>query len=472
MKNISKLSIFIILFFPLIVIAGKGGFSIKVKITGLKDTSCYLANYYGEKQYIKDTAKVDANGRFEFKGDDALPGGIYLVVMPNKKYFEIIVDKEQFFSIETDTIDFYLKMKIKGSAENLLFCDYMKFIISQQKIADPLREKLKTLKDNKDSTKILQEKLNNVDKAVKDFKLKFMKDHPAELLSKVFKCSQDIELPDPPTLPNGKKDSAFVYRYYKAHFFDNVDFNDERLLRTPVFPPKISQYYNNVVLQHPDTLIKDADALIERAKDNKEVFKYIVWYITNQSESSKVMGMDAVFVHMVETYYMTNRAYWVSAAILQKMTDRAMQIKPILLGKKAPNLVMYDLNWKEYELHKIEGKYTILYFWDPDCGHCQKETPKLGEYYKKVKSQGVVVYAVGSIGDVKPWEKYIKDHDLNWLNVIDAKNNTKYKHIYDIYSTPVIYLLDENKNILAKRISVDQLEEMLNNRLKKDQEKK
>src|SRR5688500_17572945 len=95
--------------------ASKSGYSIKLKVNGIKDTVCYLGNYYGDKQYLKDSAKVDASGKFIFEGKENLDGGIYLIILPDKKYFELIVDKEQFFSAETDTADYIKHMKIKGS---------------------------------------------------------------------------------------------------------------------------------------------------------------------------------------------------------------------------------------------------------------------------------------------------------------------------------------------------------------------
>src|SRR5476651_289973 len=69
----------------------KTTYNLKFKVNGLKDSACYLANYYGDKQYIQDTARMDSKGNFTFEGTKELSGGIYLVVLPGKKYFEIIL---------------------------------------------------------------------------------------------------------------------------------------------------------------------------------------------------------------------------------------------------------------------------------------------------------------------------------------------------------------------------------------------
>jgi peroxiredoxin len=467
--------LFFILFITESSFADKPKHLIKVTIRGLKDTVCYLGNYYGDKQYIRDTAKVDSKGYCEFKGDETLPGGIYLVVTPAKKFFEIIIDNEQNFSVETDTTDLIGKMKIKGSNDNQLFYDYLKYINEEQKEAEPLRDQLKKIKNNKDSTKLLQDKLSVIDKDVQKYKLDFITKHPETLLAKVFKASRDPEIPEAPLLPNGKKDSNFAYRYYKQHYFDDIDFSDDRLLRTPVFCNKLKPYLTSVIIQHPDTIIKEADILIEKARANKEMFKYLVWYITNWSETSNIMGFDAIFVHMVEKYYVTNQAYWVNPTNLEKITERAKVLKGLLLGAKISNVTMQDTSNVYQTLYNVQSKYTVLYFWDPTCGHCQKETPKLKSMYDSLNTlkRGIEVYAVCTDANLKKeWKKYIKEHKLNWINVIDLQNTTGFHATYDIDRTPVVYLLDENKLILAKRLSVDQLIEFLDHQFKKDAKQK
>jgi peroxiredoxin len=464
-----KLIFLIALLAPILLFASKPKYDIKVKINGLKDTVCFLGNYYGEKPYIIDTAKVDSKGFCEFKGDKELEGGMYLIILPSKKYFDIIIDKEQFFSLENDTTNFTQNIKIKGSPENVQFYDYWKFIAKEQKEAEPWSKALKRNKDNKDSAKIIEAKLNAIDGEIKKYKLDFMKDHPETFFAKVLKTSYEADLPEAPLLPNGRKDSNYIYRYYKQHYFDYVDFSDDRLIRTPsVFHSKIKQYITSVILQQPDTVIKEADSLIAKARANKEVFKYVVMYITNWAETSNIMGFDAIFVHMVEKYYMTNQAFWITPANLEKIITRAKILKNLLLGTPIPNVTAEDTNGTFITLYNVPAKYTVLYFWDPTCGHCQKETPKLKALYDSIKTKGFEVYAFCSGNNVNEWKKYVKENKLSWINVMDVQNTTGYHTTYDIYSTPVIYLIDENKKILAKRLSADQLKEFMDRQFRID----
>ncbi|MBT4479369.1 MAG: hypothetical protein HOC66_08160, partial [Flavobacteriales bacterium] len=86
------------------------------------------------------------------------------------------------------------------------------------------------------------------------------------------------------------------------------------------------------------------------------------------------------------------------------------------------------------------------------------------------KSVDVKVYAVQTEFDKKKWEKFIINQGIgDWINVGDILEDpdgnpaasSNWRDQYDIYSTPVIYLLDKDKKILAKRISYKQISEII-----------
>jgi len=171
-------------------------------------------------------------------------------------------------------------------------------------------------------------------------------------------------------------------------------------------------------------------------------------------------------VHMAKNYYLNGKAYWVDSSTVTKIRDRAKILEPILIGKTAPNIFLTDSSGNLKPLYGFKSKTTILYFWDPNCGHCQKETPKLHEFWEKNKQKGIGVYAVSIDRKPDDWKKFVREKGLKWTNVWDSQVVTDFKNIYDIYSTPVMYILDENKKILAKRIGVEQLPDFFDNYFK------
>jgi thiol-disulfide isomerase/thioredoxin len=284
------------------------------------------------------------------------------------------------------------------------------------------------------------------------------------MLSKIFKASWEPEVPEIPTLANGRKDSTFAYRYFKGHFFDQLDMKDDRLIRTPVFAGKIKQYLEKLTPQVPDSINAAAKLILDQTDENSEIFKYLVYYITHTYEKSDIMGMDAVFVYMARNYYLNGKAYWVEETQKEKIKERVEALEPCLLGKQGTNITLIKDDFHPVSLYDLKHKYTIVYFWDPSCGHCQKVTPKLKEFYEtKAKDFDLEIMAVYIEADTTEWFKYIREKDLKWINAADLLGKSNFRKYYDIYSTPVIYLMDRNKKLIAKRIDVENLEDFLKN---------
>lgn len=460
----------------LLIFAQDKGYKIKVTIKGMENQTLYLANYFGNKQYYADTAQANASGTAVFESKKPLKGGVYSIVLPGQKYFELILN-EHFIDLATDTVNLVENMKIKKSVENKLFFDYLKFMNQKQKEVMPLRNQVKTATGEEKEK--LEAQISKIDEAINNYRLDFIKNNPNTFVAKMFNTMREPEIPKDLT-PEQQKDSTFQFRYYKNHFFDNVDFSDERLIRTPIYHNKIEKYFTKIILQHPDTINKEADKIVEKARANKELFKYTVHYLTNHFEKSKIMGMDAVFVHMALNYYNKENAFWADSTTLAKIKERAEKLEPLLIGKTAINLSLMDTTGQWVSLHNVNADYTILVFWDPECGHCKKELPKLAKYYQTIKDKNVKVYAVSSDYNEK-WKKFIREHKLDFINVAVPKvvyedqqkaaefvikgytdlKSLNYSNTYDVYSTPQIYLLDKDKKIIGKKLDADLVKKIL-----------
>lgn len=440
------------------------GYNIQLKIDGLKDTSIYLAYYLGDRKYVIDTARLDNRGISAFKGYKTLEEGLYLVILPNKTFFDIIISKDQDFAMVTDTAYLMMNLKIKDSKENQTFSDYQKHMVFNQKISAELRKRISMNKNNKDSVKIINEKLTKVKKEVDEFNDKIIKNDPTSLVSKFIKATTDIPIPDPPKDSKGNiTDSLFQYRYFKQHYFDNIDFSDERLMRTPFLQVKVDNFFKKTVLQIPDSIIYEALRLIEMAKANKQMFRYFTAYLLNKYETSKYIGMEKVLVSIADKYYFTGQATWADTTFIKKLKDRVEKIRPNMMGNKAPDLKRLETNIGEWAtLSEIKAKLLIVAFWEPHCNHCQKVIPKLHDLYKKNKKNNIEVLAFFTQSDTTAWNKFIEEYDLtDWINVYDRYGLSNFRNLYDIFTTPCIYILDENKNIIARKIDIDAIEKFI-----------
>ncbi|OYU96403.1 MAG: hypothetical protein CFE21_08380 [Bacteroidetes bacterium B1(2017)] len=470
----------VLFLFSILLLAGasyaKDAYNISITVKGYPNKKFFLGYYFGDKQYLRDSAVTDKTGKMVFKGDKPLEGGVYLIATAEKTLLFDFIVTEPIFSLETDSSDVINNMKIKGSPENDVFFAYTRYTSTMGRDANKLDEQLKVAKEKNDTaaTRQLNEKYRKISLELFEYRKNLQAQHPEMLLSKIFKMMVDIDVPDAPRNSKGEIiDSNFQYNYYFNHYFDNFDFSDDRIVRTPVFHNKFESFMIKLTPQIPDTIIKSADFVLNKAAAGKENFKYCLFWITNHYETSTYMGMDKVFVHMVDKYYATGKAYWVDETLLIKMKARRDELINNLIGNKGPNLNMLDTNNVYHSLYNLKANYTLLIFWDANCGKCKEEIPKLKTLYDELNAKPVVgqkffdVFAVSLTPDSKEWVKYLRDNKLKWLNVYDPNNETNFRRLYDIYSTPVIYLLDENKKIIAKRLNVEQLKDFI-----KDTEKK
>tara|TARA_B100000902_G_scaffold267735_1_gene253798 strand:- start:14898 stop:16340 length:1443 start_codon:yes stop_codon:yes gene_type:complete len=453
----------------------ENGYNIIGEIKNMADTSVILAYYFGGKQYATDTTKV-VNGKLSFRGNKELKGGIYLIVLPDGKYFELIISEKN-FSFITDKNNLVSSMRFIGSKENSAFYEYLKYISGKQKQVVPLQEKLKLAKSENEKSNI-NSSIKKIDNDVREYRKMFVRKYPNVFFSKIIKATTDIEIPERNNKLTSSSDEDYRFYYYKNNFWNNMDFSDNRMLRTPVFFNKMDQYLEKLTPKHPDSVILSSDIIVNKARSNKEVFQYVVSYITSTYERSKIMGMDAVFVHMVEKYYMNGECDWIEKKQLDKIIERANRISPNMIGKKPPNLVFKDPDNKYHSLYHVDAKYTLLFFYDPDCGHCKEEAPKVRDVCDSLVNRGVdiKVYAVTTEFDIDKWKEFIqKMKTNNWINVGDIQFDNEgnpvatsnWREEYDLHSTPVVYLLDKDKKIIAKRISEKQIAKIIKQDSKK-----
>lgn len=470
MQRITFYSILLLLSFHITSVAQKSAFEIQFKVAGLADVPLIVAYRYADNQYIKDTIQVNSKGVAIYRGNEALPPGVYLAVFPtmNNNYFEFLV-KEQFFTLETDKEDFNKNMKVVNSKENKIFYDDLRYVNDKRVLSEEYNNRLKSFKDNSDSSTYYKNQLKKIDEDVKSFRMNTITSQPDLMYSKIMNAFREIEVPEPKRDQFGKAlDTNFQYNYYKQHYWDYVDFKEEGILRSPVYSSKLENYFEKIVMGIPDSIIKECDYVLSKSKVNNEIFKYTLVTLVNKYAQSKIMGMDAVYVHLVNEYYAKGAAYWMKSdtVSLYKMIDRANKTGPLIIGKKAPNLVLEDTTLKvPKSMYDIKSKYTILVFWDPDCGHCKTEIPQLANMYDTLQRMGASVYAVSTISyeEMDKWTSFIKANNLNWTNVADPffRHNPNFRTVYDISSTPVIYVLDQDKIIRGKRIGVDQLQDFI-----------
>ena len=446
-----------------IVAQDKPGYEIKVTFKPFKNQYIYLGHYFGKSYPIIDSVMLNEKSEATFKGDKLLNGGIYLIGYPGRAgVFEILVDKNQHFSVIADTATIINELKFVNSPDNVLFNNYQQFMTSKGKAINTLKEKYKTAATKKDSTEVT-DKLSKLDKEIADFRADIMKKYPESILTALLQTMREPELTGKLKEPKTNEDSLAAWQFFKSHYWDGVKFWDGRLAYTTFFEEKLDKYFNQLVVPNPDSVIKELDWMLGFSSLNPEMNRFLLIKFVNRYLNQKYMWEDAIFVHLFEKYFSQKTYPWLNENGKKIITDRAYSLMANIMGSPASEIELPDSSGKNISLYNTAAPYTVVVFWDPTCGHCKEVLPKLDSFYvAKWKAAGLKMFAVAkeTDGTRKNWTDFVTEQKLwDWTHVYYSKAADKartdsnvpgYSQLYDVLSFPTLYLLDKDKRIIAK----------------------
>lgn len=447
----------------------KEGYKITVRLDNYENDTLVLGYFMGKQTYVSDSAiGKNGKGEFVFEGGKSLALGTYMVLLkPKNIYFEIVIankeeQKNLYFRTDAGKDNLTKGLSMKGSKENEVFIKYVQFLSGVNERGNAFQKELDKAKEAKDKEKEkeISKKLENLGKEVRTYQDELTTEYPEFMVSKLILASR---LPEVPAEIRSKQPDAYLY--YRAHYFDGFDWNDGRLARSKILHEKMDFYINKLTVQHPDSVSASINYLLDRALEGDTlIYKYMVTTLLNRYAKTEVICMDAVYVNIALRYYCSGKTPWVGEEQLEKICADAEDLKGSLCNRPAPDFQLSTVDDKQFRLYATKAKYTVLYFWDPTCGNCSKNSKKLVPIAKKWIPKGV--YFVGicskSKKDVQQCTDKIEEIGMPWINLSDeAKYLGWVKKIYNIKMNPFMLLLDEDKKILYKRIVPDQLDDIL-----------
>jgi hypothetical protein len=451
----------------------QNGYQIHISLKPFTHSKVYLGYYYGKMKAVADSTVLDGNSAGSFTGKERLPGGVYFIVSPAKSIlFELLIDSQQHFSISADTSNLPASVVFTGTSDNTVFQAYTKFTSSKGREIMAAQQGLAKAGTREDSNRV-RENIRKLNGDIQQYREELSRKYPNSMLTALFQLLKEPVIPPAAQQPGGKYDSGFAYRYFKSHYWDGISFTDDRLIRTPIFEPRLDKYYRDLVPPVADSIENEVDMMLLESRVSKPLYQYLMVYFVQKYINPEYMGQDAVFVHLFEKFINTGEAEFFTEKYRQFINNRAYSLMANLIGQPAADLEMVDTAGKKRTLYEVQAPYTIICFWDPTCSHCKEIVPKVDSMYQaKWKKEGVKVYGVMVDGGREAWLQFIKDHNLkDWIHVYETKahqDSTEsagrpgYKQLYDVYQTPILYLLDKDKRIIAKKLSYQQLDEIIN----------
>lgn len=436
-------------------------------ITGVPAGTTKLVGMWGDQNFLADSAVVDAAGHFVLSRKRPLPSGYYTFLLPGMKSLTILMDRDQRMVLRANAADIVGTLQIEGCTDSELFYETVRYQSQNDPALIQASRDMNSAAPNSPQFAEAKKRQAELLEARKTYLNGIYAKHPDAFFTKFKIAGQNPDYLEYKK-PNGDIDTMRQMMQYRDHFWDGVDFSDDRLLNTPVIANKLKRYIKELTPQHPDSLIKVADALIQRVLPHKKYFKYFTNWIALQYENTKTTVMDgeAVYVHIIKNYFTPELAFWDEPKNLAGLQKHVWEMEASLMGRKGPNVEASDMYGQVKSIYEMTAPIIVVFMFSPDCEHCQKEAAEVEMIYKKWKDKGVDFYGIAVSTTTEEWKAFVKEKGFTFTNVYDPSNRAIYaKYFVDI--TPEIYVLNKDRTIIAKNLHANQLETIFERELRK-----
>ena len=467
--NIFRILLFVILSFPSIY--AQKTTTVSFKIDGYTEGGVQLIGVFGDANYLADSAKISKDGSIQFTNKAGYTDGLFYLLLPDQTNFQFLIANGENFMLKTKKGDFINAMQVENSLENQLFFENQKFQLAIEQKFNAIGQELKKYVPGSpkyDSYRKEQQQLiDERDANILDLKKKY----PAALLTKFKIAGQNPRLRYT-YRENGTLDSSQTMINYQMDWWNDFDFTDKRLLHTPVFFNKLKKFVMELTSQHPDSVMKAADYIIDKTAVNKDFFNFALNWITYEFKpgKGKLMDSDAVYAHLILKYYLPENSAMIgqSVADIESMRKSAKEMQCSLIGMVGQYVKAKDIKGEFKSIYGLNALLTVVFIYNPDCEHCQEEAPKLRMVYDQWKSRGVEVYSIAANAkNREEWQKFVKNYGVNWTDVWDPELKSRFHEKYYVDNTPECYVLDKNHKIIAKNLKPHQLPEIFQRELAK-----
>ncbi len=435
------------------------GCKVEISVKNYQGNQIYIGYNLMGKTYVRDTLVV-TDGKFVLEDMESIERGMYMAVYPETmNYFEFLMGSDQKFRLDTEFDNEIHGMVITGSEENeILYEFFQNTDLTNVRISE-LDEEAKNLAVTTTSYTENREEREQLNAQIETYKRQVMANYPQLVVSKLIHISFDVEFPE--ELSEVNSDDETRFKYYRKHYFDCVDFSEQALLRTNLLSGRIDTYMSRLTMNDPDSIIATVHHICDLSRANKEVFKSVVVYLLNKYASSKLIGMDAVYVDMVETYYLSGDVDWIEEENLASMKNRAETLKPTLIGKKAAKISGIDTNGNSFLLKPSDAEHTIVLFWNYSDANSIAAAQDFQAMMEVLDDPTVQLISIATLGIKDTWKESLASANLSQANqryyLLDT-NTDQYVKNFDFDGMRIkTYLIDSNGIIDLKQFNAEQV---------------
>lgn len=422
----------------------------------------YISQIRGEEHKLVDSVFVSGSiVRFNLK--DPQPGVYRLtlgkafradILEEEPQFFDIIINQENFIQVKTNFNFPIDSMKILNSLENQIYYKFLRASKFYRNKAGHLLPLFSFYKPGDDFYDHLNNEFFRLHKEHTDSLLNWANQVPGSFASSLLKFSL-LPLVDP--------FGGFyeMTEFLKSHYFDLVTFSDERLIYSQAYTQKILEFLNLYRIPEKDQaaqeeqFIKAVDIIMERVSYNEKVYEFILNFLIDGFDLFK---MEKVLLHLAENYVEKG----CETDSRKIMEQRLEGYKRMAEGNKVNDIVLMDSDGKTKKLSELKNEYVLILFWSSWCQHCTRLLPELKKWYENEKTIDLEVFSVSIDTSRFDWEENLLTYGYPWINVCNFQGwEGKVASDYNIYATPTMFIVDRERQILAKPLTLREFKKEL-----------
>jgi thiol-disulfide isomerase/thioredoxin len=232
----------------------------------------------------------------------------------------------------------------------------------------------------------------------------------------------------------------------------------------PELGAKLDQYFIALAGESASVQNEECDFLIETCQDSL-VRQYTALKIYDHYLKSKIMGDDAVAVHVARKWFLSGAVKMKSDEDLLNAQIYVKFNESSLIGCPAPALTLFTPDSTKLRI-PAKDTYSVLYFYDTGCSTCKRETPKLQKLVASEKYP-INVYAIYVGASAEEWAAYRENFE-GVTHLWDPAVSSDWQILYGVLQTPKMYLVNNSGEIVGRGLDTSALEILLNREFSKE----
>jgi len=228
---------------------------------------------------------------------------------------------------------------------------------------------------------------------------------------------------------------------------------------------KLAEYVAAIASQPTDVKIQEVDFMVNACKTS-ELRDYVAVKLYSHYLNSKVMGDEAVAIHLTDSVFVPGKAKFADEMDLMNARVYAEFNRNSLIGAQAPEIVLESPDGTKKNLQKkFSYRYQVYYFYDPDCATCKIETPSL-VYLLNKGNYPIDLYAINTMDDRAAWEEYmpkfaVEAPQTKVYHLWDPDVESDFQRLYGVLQTPALFFISPSGVILGRKLDSVALGELL-----------